>query len=255
MMKCACWPALAGVLCVLSTALAQPPAPAQQPAQPPAATAPAIPGTAGDQKSTPVLCPVTGKPIDRKVVARYRGKWVYFADADAKQKFEQNPGAFADGLKNQWAANRPARIQVKCPVTDKPPAAEIFIGLGEDAVFFATDEARKKYEADPKAYQKRLENECYSFQTQCGTCEMEIDPKVARTVDGRTVYFCCDGCAGQFEAKKTEYFARLDQQVRDNKAAYIRRQFEKALGQKADGGKSGDAKPAPAPPATQPAAR
>lgn len=206
-----------------------------QPSQPPG-HAPATQPT-----QPPVLCPVTGKPIDRSCVARFRGKWVYFAAADAQKKFEADPYEYADGVQAQWLADKPLRVQVKCPVTGDLPNPEIYVGQGEDAVFFASDEARQKWQADRAPFEKRLEADCYTFQTQCVTCGGAIAPAASRQADNRTVYFCCDGCAAEFPKNKNEYLKQADAQVRANKTAWLTRLLEQKLGAPAT--KDADAKP------------
>jgi YHS domain-containing protein len=219
---------------------------AQDAAPPPAAAKPeAKPAPA------PLLCPVTKAPADRKVAVLYRGKWVYFATADAKQAFEKSPLEFADGVKAQWDANKPVRIQTKCPVTGHAPGAEFYTGIGDDAIFFATAEARDKYTKDPTPYLKKLDTDCYTFQTSCGTCGMEAKATVQRDVDGKTIYFCCDGCADKFAEKQAEYLKKVDDQIRENQKTYITRQFEKLIQMQKEGEAKAKAEPKPAP-ATQP---
>ncbi|MEW6251600.1 MAG: hypothetical protein AB1716_13210, partial [Planctomycetota bacterium] len=92
-----------------------------------------------------LLCPVTNAPIDPAHATRFRGRWVYFASHEALEKFTADPLEYAEGVQAQWAANQPLRAQVRCPVTGQPPSPDIYTGLGEDAVFFASPEAREKW--------------------------------------------------------------------------------------------------------------
>jgi YHS domain-containing protein len=235
---------------------------AQEPAKPAtegkAAAQPAAAQPAAVQPAAaPVLCPVTKAPVDRKIAARFRNKWVYFANEEAKAKFEKSPLDFAEGVQAQWQADPPLRLQVKCPVTGELPSPEVFVGTGETAVFFASPQAREKWNKDPKPYQKKLEAECYTFQTGCATCKMEIKPDAAVQAGGKTVYFCCMGCAKEFDAKKAEYLKRVEEQVKANQTAYITRQFEVLLKMQAEQeAKAGQGKPAQGQPGqSQPAPR
>jgi YHS domain-containing protein len=199
----------------------------------PAATQPAAAGkgaAATAPASPAVLCPVTGKPIDRSCVTRFRGKWVYCANPDAVKEFEKDPYKYSDGVQAQWAADKPLRVQVKCPVTGERPNPEIFVGQGVDAIFFASDDARQKWLKDSQPFQKRLEAQCYAYQTECPVGGGAIDPAVSRTVDDRIVYFCCDGCAAEFAKNKAEYLKQVDEQIRANKTAWLTQLLEQKLG-------------------------
>ena len=190
----------------------------------------------------PVLCPVTGKPIDRAVVTRFRGKWVYFANDEARAKFEQHPYEYADKVQEQWAADKPLRVQIKCPVTGERPAPDVYVGQGAEAIFFASEDARQKWVKDSAPYQKPLESDGYTFQTGCGTCGGPLNPAASHEIDGRTVYFCCDGCATALAQDKAGYLKQVDEQIRANRAAWIKRAIERQLG--APPKKDADKKPA-----------
>jgi len=179
----------------------------------------------------PVLCPVTNKPIDRNVVTRYHNRWVYFANADALQKFEKDPTQYAEGVKAQWAADQPLRVQVKCPVTGEKPNPDIYVGKGDDAVFFASDDAKQKWLKDNQPYQKRLEDECYTYQTICPVGGGVVDPAVSREVDGKTVYFCCPACIDPFIKDKATLSKQVDEQAKANRTAWVKRLLEKKLGE------------------------
>ncbi len=165
-------------------------------------------GTSAESKNEPaILCPVTGLPIDRTLATRFHNRWVYCANKDALRKFEADPLAYADKLQPQWDADPPIRVQVKCPVTGDPPG-EYYVGLGENAVFFAAADAKQKWLEDPKKFEQKLPD-CYSYQTGCGSCGMLINPKVKRQIDDRAVFFCCDGCAQAFAKDKDTHLKRV----------------------------------------------
>lgn len=212
------------------------PAPAQHEHEG-AATAPASTQPAA---ALVVRCPVSGRPVDRTCVARFRNRWVYCADQAALQKFLEDPYEYAEGVRAQWEADKPLRVQVRCPVTGQVPQNTIYVGVGEDAICFATEAARDKWQADPAAWRDKLDA-CYTFQTGCATCGMTINPAVTRTVDGRTVYFCCEGCPAEFDRDPQPHLRRIDEQARANEAAWKQRQ---AAGTPAAGPRSA--------PATQP---
>ena len=190
----------------------------------PATTQPAAPPTATTQPATTapatlIPCPVTGRPIDRAVVTRFRNKWVYFADADALRKFETDPYEYADQVQRQWALDRPLRVQVRCPVTGRPIDPQIYDGRGETAVFFATAAARDEYRADPARFASKLDDS-FTYQAGCGTCGGDIVPDVSLPDDGRVLYFCCRGCRAAFEKDPAAYRSKILAGIAANAAAW-----------------------------------
>jgi len=177
-----------------------------------------------------VLCPVTNQPVDRNIVTRYRNRWVYFANQDALQKFEKDPTQYAEGVKTQWEADKPLRVQVKCPVTGEKPNPDIYVGKGEEAVFFASDEAKQKWVKDSQSYEKKLDD-CYTFQTVCVIGGGVIDPAASKEVDGKTIYFCCPMCYDGFMKDKAANLKTVDEQIKANRTAYVGRVLEKKLGE------------------------
>lgn len=242
-------------------------------------------------------CPVTGDPIDRRFSTEFRGKQVYFATAAAAEQFKADPYAYADGLRAQWEALRPLRLQVLCPVTGKPidpaisltpgsadvsppaegsagvppavppagrskdpkggvgvpPAAAGSVGVSpagqsEDSkgsagaspagpsaaepLFFATREARDAYAAHPERYAEKLAS-CYTFQVMCPCGAGESKPEVSLVHDGRTIYFCCPGCAKGFQHDPAVFMQELDARIEANRKAWESQQAgEKATNTK-----------------------
>lgn len=190
----------------------------------PAPEGPATAATAAQPvAAAPVVrCPVTGRPVDRACVTRFRNRWVYCADAAALAKFLADPYEYADGVRTQWEVDRPLRVQVRCPVTGQVPQSTLYVGAGDEAVYFATDAAREQWLADPAAWQDQL-SECYTFQTACATCGMAINPAVTRTVNGRTIYFCCTGCPAAFDRDPSPYLRRVEERAQANETAWKQR--------------------------------
>jgi YHS domain-containing protein len=176
----------------------------------------------GNVSASEVLCPVTNEPIDRGCVARFRGKWVYFANDEAKARFEGDPYEYSEGVKAQWDADKPLRVQVKCPVTGKTPASDVYTGAGLTAVFFADQPALKKWASyDAEAKMKALKG-CFVYQTGCATCGMPINIRVKREIDGQPLYFCCEGCVAAFAKDNPERLREIQRTIRSNQAAWKR---------------------------------
>jgi hypothetical protein len=212
------------ILAFVATACSAGAQPAGQPATRP--EPPTTQATLVQRK--PVLCPVTGKPVDFDCVTRFRGHWVYFVDNAARDQFLAKPGDYTDGLRAQLEVYLPVRVQIKCPVTGQLPDPAIYIGQGDDAVFFATPAARDAWQKDNQPYADRLKSECYTFQTTCATCGGDINPAVKRDLDGHTLYFCCAGCAAHADQDNAEALQRADRQIKDNERAFKLHQLEQA---------------------------
>jgi hypothetical protein len=183
------------------------------------ATQPATGPSAEMKDQLAVLCPVTGQPVDRACATRFHNRWVYCANKDALQKFQADPLEYADKLQAQWEADKPIRVQVKCPVTGKPPG-EYYVGLGEDAIFFASADAKQRWLEDRTKFEQKLA-ECYTYQSGCGLCGMSINPAIRREVDDTTVFFCCDGCAGGFAKDREANLKHVRRQVEANMLGWI----------------------------------
>ncbi|MCG3127945.1 MAG: hypothetical protein CHACPFDD_02818 [Phycisphaerae bacterium] len=184
-----------------------------------AAMAFGLPASAQDKAASGAKCPISGEPIDKSVSVKHKGKDVYFCCPKCKGAFEKEPGKYADAVKAQWEALRPLAVQVTCPVTGKTINKKISVDSPHGPLCFADEDAKAKYQKEPKAFESRLAD-CYSYQTQCAVmAEDEIDPTVYVEHEGRKVYFCCRNCIKKFNAEPAKYVAAVDAQVKANKAA------------------------------------
>lgn len=185
--------------------------------------APAPPAASASQPASdtasPVLCPVTSRPIDRRYALRFRGRMVYCASADAVAELRRDPEVFADQIRAQWEALRPSRVQVRCPVTGRPVEARFFADSPAGEVYFASADARDQWLADESRFAARL-GECYSFQTRCLMCDENIDPAISAEIDGRTVFFGCQGCIEPFQKDRSANLKRLDEQIAANRRTF-----------------------------------
>jgi len=167
------------------------------------------------------MCPVMqDDPIDPTVWVRYHGKRVYLCCGECVDKFKSDPDKFAEGIRKQWEAMRPARVQVKCPVTGDPVDQKYLVELPDRDVFFATGDAQEKFRKDKKTYLKKLDEECYTFQTRCPSSDKEIDPSISLQVNGRTVYFCCSGCIEPFKKDTALGMKKVEEQVKANQEKF-----------------------------------
>ena len=65
------------------------------------------------------LCPVTGKPVDKSVSIDYHDGKVYFSNAEAAKKFQDNVEKYAARANLQLVVTGQAR-QTACPLMGKP---------------------------------------------------------------------------------------------------------------------------------------
>jgi YHS domain-containing protein len=80
---------------------------------------------AGADKPKPeskALCPVTGKPVDKNVSVEYHNGKIYFSNAEAEQKFQENVEKFTARANLQLVVSGQAH-QTACPLMGKPVVA------------------------------------------------------------------------------------------------------------------------------------
>jgi YHS domain-containing protein len=184
------------------------------------ATATSHPALAPAAKSqVSALCPVDHRSVNAGVFSRFRGKRVYFCGSACRERFDRAPDDFADALRAQWAALKPLRVQVKCPVTGRPIDRSVFVEAADSDLYFADAAARAAWVRDPAQYAERLDA-CFTFQTTCGTCENEPRAGVWREFGGRTVYFCCPGCMERMKQDPAAFLPTIEKQVAANEAAW-----------------------------------
>lgn len=219
-------------LCLLGTALFARPAFSQN-NPPPAAPAAGKPAPqaekAAEEKKAEPLCPVTHQKIDRRYSTAFQGRKVYFASQDAFDSFKKDPQKYLDGVHAQWEAMPQYRTQVRCPVTGKPIDRQQWVEQGDDVVFFATPEAKEEFTKEPAKFVKKLDSDCYTFQTHCLVCKEEINPTLTIDLGGRTVFLGCEGCRSTLSGDKEKYEKAFDDQTKANRAAYTRQVTEMKL--------------------------
>lgn len=98
-----------------------------------------------------VVCPISGKPIDKSVFTEQSGEKVYFCCADCKAKFADDPAAYHAKLEASYT------YQTKCPVMggDIDPASYSDLPTGE-RVYFCCKGCDSKLRSDPEKYAPKL---------------------------------------------------------------------------------------------------
>ncbi len=99
-----------------------------------------------------VTCPVTGKPIDKKVFIEHNGEKVYFCCPDCAPKFKKDPKKYAAKLADSYT------YQTKCPVMGGDIDPTTFTTLPDGRkVFYCCAGCDKPFLKDPAKYAAKLE--------------------------------------------------------------------------------------------------
>ncbi len=98
-----------------------------------------------------ITCPLSGKPVGKKVFTEQLGQKVYFCRNDCKGKFDSDPSKYKADLANSYW------YQTKCPVMGEEIDPKAFTTLAEGRkVFFCCMACDKKLRADPAKYLPNL---------------------------------------------------------------------------------------------------
>ncbi len=106
-----------------------------------------------------VTCPVTGKPVDKKVHVEHEGKKVYFCCGECVGKFQESPKKYMAALLNSHTC------QTKCPVMggEIDPAVSTTLASGLK-VYFCCKGCDKKFHDHPGKYLANLASQGFRVQ-------------------------------------------------------------------------------------------
>jgi YHS domain-containing protein len=96
--------------------------------------------------SAKLLCPVSGKPIDKSVSSKFGGGNVCFCCTKCKAKFDADNAKFVPKANLQLAASGQAK-QVACPLTGKTLDATTTVNVAGVDVKFCCDKCKAKVAA------------------------------------------------------------------------------------------------------------
>jgi YHS domain-containing protein len=156
------------------------------------------------------MCPVSGHPADLFVSTKTDAGPVFFCCGDCIKDFEAHQDKYTEAVAAQRKelAKLP-RVQVVCPVTGEPCDTKISVDVMDQKIYFASDDAKSKYQADPKKYTAAVANS-YTYQTKCPVMDKPIDPKRFVTLtDGSKIYFCCGKCDSKLISNPEKYVDKL----------------------------------------------
>lgn len=107
---------------------------------------------AADKPQT--LCPVSGKPVDKKVFVDYQGQRVYFCCDKCPAKFKADPEKyFAQFAKDGIVLEN---VQKVCPVSGEDISKKAFADYKGRRVYFCCEKCIPKFTKDPEAFLKKL---------------------------------------------------------------------------------------------------
>jgi len=90
---------------------------------------------------------------------------------------------------------------------------DVFTDIQSQRVYFCCPGCIEPMKADPDKYFKKAAEDGVRFeniQTLCPVSGEKIDTTVSIYYEGRTVYFCCNGCVSEFEKDPSNFLNKLD---------------------------------------------
>ncbi len=187
----------------------------------------AVADKASEQQQRPALeldDPVTRAAVSPMLYDYYKGRRVYFATQQSRDRFFEAPHRYSEGVQRQWAANPPLRTQVKCPMTGEPIDRSVHTEMPTRRVYFASADASDAFgQLTLDAKQQRLANDdWFTYQTLCPKSEQDIDPMVYRDHEGVRIYFFCPLCRQAFDESPEKYLPVYRKHVAENQRRHAK---------------------------------
>lgn len=105
----------------------------------------------GDMPKVQVVCPVTGKKLNKKMFTEADGRKVYFCCGGCVKKFEKDPDRYQAALANSYT------YQTLCPVMEKEINPSVFMETRAGKVYFCCKMCDEKLVSNPEKYLPKLE--------------------------------------------------------------------------------------------------
>lgn len=107
--------------------------------------------------------------------------------------------------------------QKVCPIRKEAIDPEVFIEYQGQKIYFCCPGCDKKFLKDSELYFGQMKERgevAENIQTLCPVSGDKLDgDKVALTLPGRKVYFCCKKCVREFKKDKAKYIKNLDKKA------------------------------------------
>jgi YHS domain-containing protein len=171
--------------------------------------------TAADQKADEtVKCPVSGKEMKKseaKATYEYEGKTHYFCCENCKEAFLKDPDKYAhqesyEGHEHACAHEEDAAVDPVCGMKVKKSEAKATYEHNGKTYYFCMEECKEKFVKNPEMYVKMDED-----KVACPVSGEEISKSEAAGFfehNGKTYYFCCDGCKEKFVKDPEKYIKK-----------------------------------------------
>ncbi len=160
-----------------------------------------------------VKCPVSGKEIKKseaKATYEYNGKTYYFCCENCKETFLRNPDKYAlqgseshEGHMHSYHQENEMVVDPVCGMQLKKEEAEISYQYNGKTYYFCMEGCKDKFVKNPEQYV----NIDKAFVT-CPVSGEEFDVSKAAgsyEYEGKTYYFCCEGCKEKFLKDPEKY--------------------------------------------------
>jgi YHS domain-containing protein/mono/diheme cytochrome c family protein len=110
------------------------------------------------------------------------------------------------------AEPKPAPINDKCPVSDKPVDHANTSEIDGKLVAFCCGNCKAKFDADSAPFRAKLGLEVAKakpINDKCPVSDKPVDPAKTSEIDGKLVAFCCGNCKAKFDADPAPFRAKL----------------------------------------------
>jgi YHS domain-containing protein len=156
-----------------------------------------------DKAAKPInkICPVEGGEVDPEVTVTHKGQVVAFCCAGCDTEFKKDPAKYLAII-----AKDPKN---KAEGEDKGDAK----GEGD-----AKHDKDDHDHGDAEKGEGKAEEKEAKLNAKCPVSGDDADPKMTVDYKGKTVAFCCEDCAKDFEKSPKKYLASLEAQEKAAKA-------------------------------------
>ena len=165
-----------------------------------------------DKSAKPInkTCPVEGGEVDPEVTVVHKGKTIGFCCAGCDTEFKKEPAKYMAKVDAEL------KEQAKGEAEKDGEKHESHDGDAKHAEGDHADDAHA--EGEDKQAEGEGDAKAAKLNAKCPVSGDDADPKLTSDYKGRTVAFCCEECAKDFEKTPKKYLASLEAQDKAAKA-------------------------------------
>jgi Cu+-exporting ATPase len=172
------------------------------------------------------------KDIEKAPSAEYEGKTYYFCCQGCKEKFLENPVEYLKGKKHECTMHKGAHAEHMkaheskehtcceehkahakdvgmdpvCGMKVKTKEAKHTTEYEGKTYAFCSEGCMKKFKENPEEYMKKIHEDMATCPVS-GKKVMKSEA-VSMEYEGKTFYFCCEGCKAKFEKDPETYMKK-----------------------------------------------